>query len=530
MSFGRTIFVVLIFFGLSAGAQQEDTCTVNNQSFPINSVKCLQQKNSILPQRAQCMPQNGGNYCAIPACATLSECTAAKERNTSCPSGKIMSAMGCIDDPSKPAVTGADCSQSGATCDAGDGDGDDGRVDATPTPGGGGPPRRGRVTAKTPTPTPAKDEEAAEKKDPTGEEKAETKPEAADETPGPGDSGPSDSEYNACYSAASAATGACGGTPPVTYKSGGGGIYKSAAELSRAASAAARAAYEWGTRCTMAWNQCYSSCSGVDNGAASRCQSYARKVADAGKLTTESLNDAVDAETTRLGSSPGRGQGPTSDDPYKIGAGSDPTGCAADPGSAQCLLCTRDPSHPSCGGASSPQAKYRENDSTRRTLDEFNTPAPSGYLNTQSAGAAAAAATAGVVPNGGGGGIPGSGSNGANMAGKAKGKPANSNLADIMQGERGGSGWAGYGRGTTNEFEDRSRIGNGGARGVAGNGKTPYDGMDLKKYLPGGTMDPRMGGLSGDAREITSKFGLGNFQKITNRFRLRCSENKLDCP
>jgi hypothetical protein len=140
------------------------------------------------------------------------------------------------------------------------------------------------------------------------------------------------------------------------------------------------------------------------------------------------------------------------------------------------------------------------------------------------------------VPNGGGGGVGGGGSGqGAQLGSQRSGgyAPPSGNRADIMQGERGG-GFAGYGAGasgSTNEFNTASNFRRGAQARRPASASGGYLGMDLKRYLPGGKLDPgrQVGGMYRTNNEIMGQTA-DMFRHISDRIQERCRLGYLfDC-
>ena len=141
----------------------------------------------------------------------------------------------------------------------------------------------------------------------------------------------------------------------------------------------------------------------------------------------------------------------------------------------------------------------------------------------------------GTVANNSGGQIPGSGgdSGGAKLGGgRGGGSPgAPGYTTDVLQGfQNGGGGGAaapGGGSTDTNGNSGEGFSGYGSNRGPTNVG----DGLDLKKYLPGGKLDPgsKFGGFKPFSIEINGRH-VNLWNKISDRFQEKCRLGELiDC-
>jgi hypothetical protein len=235
--------------------------------------------------------------------------------------------------------------------------------------------------------------------------------------------------------------------------------------------------------------------------------------------------------------------GGAANDPYNQQANNpnDPYGCQTNPGNPACIQCTNDPSHPLCKGLTDNkmtegQAGFGGPESTRSASD-FNvgSMADAGGLNDGFTGsglqaASAAALPTKTIPNNSGGGLPGDGGGSParldtpSRGGRGVGRPTVN--TDIEQGFRsGGGGGFSYASGANtgpDGGEAHQGRGGGGGRGPASDdgGMT---GLDLRKYLPGGDLDPerRAGGLRPASREINGS-GVDIFERINRRMQEKC--------
>lgn len=136
----------------------------------------------------------------------------------------------------------------------------------------------------------------------------------------------------------------------------------------------------------------------------------------------------------------------------------------------------------------------------------------------------------GTVANNSGGQIPGGGGNGpgAKLGGKGTGSPGSPGYTtDVLQGFQNGGGGAGGGSTNTNGHAGGGFSGYGGQRDPA----SERGGLDLKKYLPGGRLDPgsKLGGFKPFSLEINGRH-VNMWNKISERFQEKCRLGELiDC-
>ncbi len=226
----------------------------------------------------------------------------------------------------------------------------------------------------------------------------------------------------------------------------------------------------------------------------------------------------------------------------------DAYGCNANPNGPGCQACSADPNSAACkalaAGAQQARGESGFQNAIKKSDDpsSFDVPDNSGAMAAKSApmfGEGGPPGEAGVKPiaNNSGGGIPGGSGGGqqANLNDKRPGggsglQPA-SNVADILQGgERSG----GYTQPAGGNPGDETQVLGYGGRG-GGNGRGPanagMNGLDLRRYLPGGVLDPhrRAAGMNGHGQEIAGKFE-DMFKHISERFREKCRLGELlDC-
>lgn len=210
-------------------------------------------------------------------------------------------------------------------------------------------------------------------------------------------------------------------------------------------------------------------------------------------------------------------------------------GCSSNPTSQACGACTVNPNLPACLAIAQGQqramgktgftdaAKNKEDGSgfdTANLADSLAAVNAKMAMNTDSSGVKVSAT---VVPNNSGGGIPGSGGaqSPASLGGGRGGgavHAAENSPADIMHGTSSGGYSPTFADNTPGErFRDLGY----GRKGV--NGSASDLGIDLKKYLPGGSRDPRrnVAGIGPMNIEINGK-GVDLFKKISNKIEEKC--------
>lgn len=230
--------------------------------------------------------------------------------------------------------------------------------------------------------------------------------------------------------------------------------------------------------------------------------------------------------------------------------------CGAVGNISSCMNCADHPDYPSCGGRSSPSPNQEaQNDSSTNSGpsnlapnkgNSFNVGDPGtqhqGFSMSQTANNNSASGNSNAQnPYGG---MYGASSSGSGFPALDKKDLSGSLLAraqmiaekkgyntDIFKGERSGSGYTGR---TGSGFEGSRRIASfGSASGTSASSSDgrSFIGLDLKRYLPGGGLDPRRGlaGASSGMSEI-GPMSTDMFQRISMRFKLICVRHQmLDC-
>lgn len=188
----------------------------------------------------------------------------------------------------------------------------------------------------------------------------------------------------------------------------------------------------------------------------------------------------------------------------------DPYGCLANPNSPACVDCTRNPNSASCRHAVQAQARgeggFKQAANTASSKNSFNLAENSdNYIPEPSYGGPAVDRNVAYnqVPNNSGGGFQGGGATqpaslGGNRSSGSAPAAGKASATEIEQGFRSG-GYSqpasGGGSGFEPEVTYRAR-GTGATAGGAGGSQ--YVGLDLKQYLPGGSLDPgrRLAGVA----------------------------------
>jgi len=193
-----------------------------------------------------------------------------------------------------------------------------------------------------------------------------------------------------------------------------------------------------------------------------------------------------------------------------------------------CIDCQANPENVACGKPADTTGKLTMEDGSSLSAADFNTGSGLEGLNQDAQyGAYKPQGTQSGTVSGSGGGIPGGGNNGGGFGENAMGQQQAAGYnTDIMGGTRGGGGYSVSGMGV-----DTS----GGFSGYGGyerqENDPEYQGMDLKKYLPGGEMDPsrRLAGTLVTTGQINGK-NTNIFESISQRIKAVCSTNRLkDC-
>lgn len=254
--------------------------------------------------------------------------------------------------------------------------------------------------------------------------------------------------------------------------------------------------------------------------------------AKATNLVQQSVADAADEEESDSIKSMASIELPADLEDKGTKAKVDP--CSENPSSSACQTCTTNPGAPGCVNNSSfaqGQSGFIK-PSKQKSLDDFNVPdAPvinDSYISsiTPQAGQAA---QYNVVPNNSGGAIPGGSSSGVGGAPAARKGSASfgsqGKITDIFPGGFVAGGYSVPAGSSTGRDIDgtRYRLNRGDGARDTRNSAPYFTGMDLKRFLPGGKLDPnrRLAGVRGPGSEINGK-GTDVWNKITEKMNERC--------
>lgn len=212
---------------------------------------------------------------------------------------------------------------------------------------------------------------------------------------------------------------------------------------------------------------------------------------------------------------------------------------------SQISICDQNPNGPGCfnsnaandlgslSGLSSPEMGGETNSFNVGARDNFNQTFNDSDLSGLESSPSPVSASGHQIPNGGGG-VPSGGSpNGAaNVSSAGEDLPAMLGSGvnpNVLHGEKGGGGdsapQSSKPQGSGFEFQNRySSLTTSPSSGTP-NG---YQGMDLKRYLPGGAQDPsrKLAGVSAFHPDIGPEH-IDFFQRITNRMQTLCKLKQL---
>lgn len=205
-----------------------------------------------------------------------------------------------------------------------------------------------------------------------------------------------------------------------------------------------------------------------------------------------------------------------------------PPPCVENPNSPECTSCLADPSAPGCvkptpdSGAIASKANGNEE-------GDFPTPNLGGVNGEQpnAMGDPYQSQSADVVPNNSGGAIPQGGSAGGRGDFRGSGGSGGGYNTDVLHNanQTGNGGWSAY----ASNLNTSASGGGGYSQPVRqpseGSG---YNGMDLKKYLPGQERDPNrmIAGLGSAKPDIGPSSG-NLFKRVSDRFKNICDYGRL---
>lgn len=197
-----------------------------------------------------------------------------------------------------------------------------------------------------------------------------------------------------------------------------------------------------------------------------------------------------------------------------------------------CIDCKLDPENKACGNVvTSKESALGYAEASALSESDFNTGMGIDGLNQEPVfGQFEPQANQSGTVSGQGGGIPGGGNNGGGFGSDAQTASAGGGgyNTNILNGERGGGGYSGAGGGSD---VDSSGGFSGYGNRYATDETLPYEGMDLKKFLPGGALDPsrRLAGALVNAGQINDK-SANIFERISSRMKAVCKTKRLkDC-
>ena len=263
-------------------------------------------------------------------------------------------------------------------------------------------------------------------------------------------------------------------------------------------------------------------------------QALQSQISNLGTLQSSGgVNAAQSAACEQAASGGGMPQMPTPDQSQNNQ--DDKTGCTADPTSAACQDCSKNPNTPTCkqlaqanaATANTGKAQFLPAPSQPQASN-FDTGSPGDGLTGQNQYGNYKPTGSQVTPvpgdNGGGMGAGGAGS-GSRQAQldqrRQGGSPGASYTTQIEQGLRSGGG----GGGSTQVASGEGFKGYGdGGRGPASEGEAK---MDLKKYLPGEALDPHRHIAGAEQAGLGSKYGPSVWEMISTSFHEECSFGHL---
>ena len=319
--------------------------------------------------------------------------------------------------------------------------------------------------------------------------------------------------------------------------------------------------------CYQAYSNCVNSCEGMANGhsgqvaqtmraTANACRGYQSQVS---QLASQGLNSQVQgssgdicnnvsqAAPQNFGGLGGMGGNPNSANrnslPESPGNSNpnDPYGCAADPSSAACQQCSANPNTPACRalayekevrgeatfGASDSQANEKPTGSDFNLQDSVPDGTGPGLTTgaveqTPVTTATIANNSGGVIP-GGVGGAPAALGGGPGGGRSSPGSPGYT--TDVLQGLSSPSGYS-------QSAEPNQDGAEGGFQGYGNNARAPaseHNGVDLRRFLPGGDKDPMRRGPAGldiNSAQINGRF-VNIWNRISDRMQEKCRLGEL---
>jgi len=313
--------------------------------------------------------------------------------------------------------------------------------------------------------------------------------------------------------------------------------------------------------CYQAYNRCATSCDGMASGYSGQVAQTLRDTANGcrmlqsrvSQLASQGLDSQASGSAADLCNSvsqaapqnAGGGGGNPSSANNALPASSssnpnDPYGCGADPSSAACQQCSSNPNTPACRalayekevrgeatfGASENQAKEKTDGSG---FDIKDSPSDGAGLGLTAGAMEPTAIKTGTIANNAGGGIPGGGGGSpASLGGGGggRGSPGSPGYTtDVLQGLSSPSGYSA-------SAEPNPDGAEGGFQGYGQNGRAPatdQNGVDLRRFLPGGDKDPMrrgVGGIDINSAQINGR-SVNLWNRISDRMQEKCRLGEL---
>lgn len=314
-----------------------------------------------------------------------------------------------------------------------------------------------------------------------------------------------------------------------------------------------------GAVCYRSYNACASTCDGLAAG-------YTGQVADTLRQTAQGCrgyqsrvvalgNQGLSAQTSGSGgdicnnvsqaapqNAGGGGSNPASVNNNNLPNSNpnDPYGCGADPSSAACQQCSTNPNTPACralayekevrGEATFGSTENKTKEKSDGSGFDIRDSASDGSGQGLTAGAVEPTAVkTGTIANNAGGGIPGGGGGSpASLGGGGggRGSPGSPGYTtDVLQGLSSPSGYS-------QSAEPNQDGAEGGFQGYGNNGRAPatdQNGVDLRRFLPGGDKDPMrrgVGGIDINSAQINGRF-VNIWNRISDRMQEKCRLGEL---
>jgi hypothetical protein len=251
-------------------------------------------------------------------------------------------------------------------------------------------------------------------------------------------------------------------------------------------------------------------------------------------------NNVSQAAPQNMGGSGSNSNSANNASPNSNGNPNDPYGCATDPSSAACQQCSTNPNTPACRALAYEkevrgEATFGNTDSQEKEKSpgsDFNiqdSPSDGSGLGLTAGAVEPTAIKTGTVANNAGGGIPGGGGGSpASLGGGGGGRASPGSpgyTTDVLQGLSSPSGYSA-------SAEPNQAGADGGFAGYGSNGRGPasdQNGVDLRRFLPGGDKDPMRRGVGGfniNSGQINGRF-VNIWNRISDRMQEKCRLGEL---